>query len=392
MTDNAGGPVSDSRIIDAGSFRDAFGESLSTTLDLSTWPPGGDLVALYHQLEEELSIATSDELGHMDAIRQSVLPRIGKRPGAPEGAGYYRLTLEEIQRAHRSMLFNGGVEAVRATVAAHETLALTLTQLGVSLVSYHGDRGTWGHRMFRRDLRSSPGTIEEMAVRVIRERQAGAMEDERAEQRLSILARRGILAYVERSILLDEGRAPWRMGAGHPIPFELLTGAGSMELATRSTELLLRMITHQPRFVFVAPQTRERGLLTVGNALAPLEYVVFDNVLDRLRALTDRSHYTVKEKHIVDDFVAIAGPEILVGIYRASEIGQPRVFYGHRDHIHEAALLAIADSVLHEHRAFPLLLDLGEQVCRGMFPPAEITGLSQQAHIDAGLPLSYVSD
>ncbi|HEV2528989.1 MAG TPA: hypothetical protein VGT61_11135 [Thermomicrobiales bacterium] len=387
------GPIlADTQLIGAEAFRDTFGESLDAALDLSTWPPGGDLVALYHQLEEELAVASRDELSHMDAIRRSVLPRIARRPGAPDGMGFFRFSLDDIRGAHRSLLFNGGVEAVRATVVAHETLALTVTQLGISLVSYHGDRGTWGHRLFRRDLRSSPGTVEQQAVRLIQQRQAGAADEGLAEQRMSMLARRGILAYAERSVLLNESSAPWRLGAGNPVPFELLTGAGSMELATRSTELLQRLVQDHGRFVFVSPQSRERGLLTVGNALAPLEYVVLDNMLARMRALTERSHFTAHEKGIVDEFVAEIGPEIVMGIYRASEIGQPRIFYGHRERIHEAALIAIADSVLHEHRAFPLLLDLAEQVCRGMFPPAEITGISQQAHIDSGLPLNYVSD
>ena len=390
--DGPGTRSGDSELIGADSFQDAFGESLDAALDLSTWPPGGDLVALYSQLEEELSVASREERSHMDAIRRSVLPRIARRPGAPDGTGFFRCSLDDIRGAHRSMLFNGGVEAVRSTVAAHETLALTVTQLGISLVSYHGDRGTWGHRLFRRDLRSSPGTVEDQAVRIITERQAGAADDGLAEQRLSMLARRGILAYAERSVLLDEGRAPWRLGAGNPVPFELLTGAGSMELATKSTDLLRRLVRDHRAFVFVAPQSRERGLLTVGSALAPLEYVVLDNTLARMRALTDRSHFTHREKGTVDEFVAEVGPEILMGVYRASEIGQPRIFFGHREHIHEAALVAIADSVLHEHRAFPLLLDLAEQVCRGMFPPAEIAGISQYAHIDSGLPLSYLTD
>jgi hypothetical protein len=384
--------LQDADLIDPEAFRRSFGETLASALDRGTWPPGGDMVALYHRLEEELAEASQDEQGHMDAIRRSVLPRIAARPGAPEGVGHFAVTLDDVRRAHRSMLFNGGVEAVRSTVAAHETLALTLTQLGVSLVSYDGDRGSWGHRMFRRDLRSSPGTVEQLAVQVIQRRQAGAADEGAAEQRLSRLARRGILAFVERSILLDEGRAPWRLGAGTPVPFELLTGAGSMELAARSADLLDRLVRQHRRFVFVAPQSHERGLLTVGSALAPLEYVVVDDLLARMRALTERARFTTREQAKVDGFVAETGPEILMGIYRASEIGQPRVFYGHREHIHEAALIAIADSVLHEHRAFPLLLDLAEQVCRGMFPSSEITGLSQQAHIDSGLPLSYAVD
>ena len=386
------GPLADGELIDDADFRRAFNEPLAETLDLATWPRGGDMVALYHQLEREISAATRDEQSHVDAIRRTVLPGIAARPGRPDEAGIYRLSLDELRQAHQTILFNGGVEACRGTVASHDTLALTVTQLGVSLVTYQGDRGTWGHRLFRRDLRFSAGEVEDLALSVIWRRQAGAAEDSAAERRLSTLARRGILSYAERSALTDQATSPWRLGSGNPIPYELITGGGSMELAQRSIELLDRLINGHRRFVFVSPDTRERGLLTIGHALRPLEYAIVDDGLLRLRSLVERAHYTRRERDLIESFAVETGPTLRVGVYRASEIGPPRLFHGHQDHIHQAALVAIADSVLHEHRAFPMLLDLAEQVCRGMFPASELADTTRLAYLDAGAHPRYGLD
>ena len=390
--DGPDGPMVDNELIDDAAFRQAFNESLAQTLDMATWPRGGDMIALYHQLEREIDSAARDEESHVDEIRRTVLPRLSQRPGRPEEAGVYHLTLNDLRRAHQTILFNGGVEACRGTVAAHDTLALTVTQLGVSLVNYQGDRGTWGHRLFRRDLRFSAGEVEDIALRVIRQRQAGAAEDSVAERRLTQLARRGILSYAERSALTDQATAPWRLGSGNPIPYEMITGGGSMELVLRSVDLLDRLINTHRRFVFVSPETRERGLMTIGHALKPLEYAILDNGLPRLRSLVERAHYTRRERGRIETFIAETGPMLRLGVYRASEIGPPRLFYGHQGHIHEAALVAIADSVLHEHRAFPMLLDLAEQVCRSMFPASELAETSRLAYLDAGAHPRYGLD
>src|SRR5205814_9408774 len=83
---------------------------------------------------------------------------------------------------------------------------------------------------------------------------------------MSELARRGIMTFGERKILLDKATAEWRLGHGAPIPYELLTGSGSMRLLEASLDVLRRMIEFE-RFVFVPSAPGERGLLTLGNAL-----------------------------------------------------------------------------------------------------------------------------
>ena len=375
----------DAAFVDPRTFEQAFGEPLDDLLDLHSWPTGGDMLSLYHQLEREIRVASDDERRMLEGVRRSVLPMIRDRPGHPDAAGIYHVSVDDIRRVHETVLFNGGVEACRGTVASHDTLALTITQLGVTLVNYQGDRGTWGHRLLRRDLRMTRGSVEDLAMAVIRQRQRDATGGDETERQLTVLARRGVLAYAERAALVDQSTAPWRMGAGQPVLFELITGGGSMQLAQRSVALLRRLLLEHRRFVYVAPQSTERGLLTIGAALRPLEYAVIDTSLARLRSLVESAGYTRNDRQAVDHFVAEAGPQLLIGVYRASEIGPPRVFYGHAEHIHEAALIAIADSVLHEHRGYPLLLDLAEHVCRSTFPPGDLSDVSDQAWLSAGV-------
>src|SRR5438045_9656431 len=96
-------------------FRAAFGESLQRTLDLSTWPPGGDLAPVYERLIAEVADAVRQEERVRDPFRREVFPRIVQRPAAPKGAGLYRAKPSTIERVHRGLLFRGAVEACNGT-------------------------------------------------------------------------------------------------------------------------------------------------------------------------------------------------------------------------------------------------------------------------------------
>jgi hypothetical protein len=68
------------------------------------------------------------------------------------------------------------------------------------------------------------------------------------------------------------------------------------------------------------------------------------------------------------------------------------VFYAHKDHAHVAARIALADSVFHAHRGFPLLLDLADRVCAGSFPGDSLRGPLDVAYAEAGEPLRYLAE
>src|SRR2546421_5568968 len=383
--------------LSADEFEAAHGERLSQALDLGTWTPGADLAAMYARLEREVAQAVRKETEYQKLIRTKVFPLLRNREGAPPGSGVYRVTLERVEEVHQKLLFNGAVEACDGTVASHDTLPVTITQIGVCVVSYRGDQGSWVHRIYRRDLRTSSAknpVVETLEI-LERRRQRGAVGHNSARDRLTDLARRGIMAYAERAVLLDRSSAEWRMGHGNPTPYELVTGSGMVELVQASLELMRRFVLVHKRFVFIPSAPSARELLTIGNALKPLEYAIIDSNRESLERIAG-GHYRGEGwgevGQAVDDFVEECGPKIVIGMYRASRLAPAQMFYAHVDHAHEAALIALADSVLQEHRGFPMLIDLADGVCRTSFGADTFTASTQLAYAHAGEPFRYFSE
>jgi hypothetical protein len=378
--------------IGADEFTAAYGEPLARTLDLATWRPGEDIAELYARLDREVAEALAQGDRTRDGVRRVVLPQIAGRAGAPRGAGLYQATARHLESQHQGLLFAGEVEACDGTMVPHETLALSITAIGVVLVSYRGDLGTWGHRLFRRDLRAaSPDSLRDTLDLLNRRRRRTGVDAEDRRDTLSELGRRGIMAYAERAILLDRSTAAWRMGHGNPTPYELLTGSGSMELLTRGLELLGRLIEYE-RWVFVPSAPADRALLTIGDALGPLEYAIVDTAQEAMRAIVDHGHYGKVYYDRAAAFVAEYGPKIVRGVFRASEAAPPYLFYAHAERAHEAALLAMADAALQEHRGFPLLIDLADTVAGHTFSPGATLGLVRAAYADGGEPYRHLTE
>jgi hypothetical protein len=68
------------------------------------------------------------------------------------------------------------------------------------------------------------------------------------------------------------------------------------------------------------------------------------------------------------------------------------MFFAHRDHADVAAHIVLADSVLQAHRGFPLLIDLADNVCRGVFGAETLTGPVSAAYVGANAPWRYLSE
>jgi hypothetical protein len=398
ITDASGSPPPEA--IGTDEVEVAFGEKLTEMLDLSTWSPGEDLASAYGRLEEEIHQALQQENRTRERVREIVFPQISERPGAPPNAGVYggeaNRTVEHVERVHNGLLFNGGVEACDGTSVVHDTLPITITQIGVTLVSYRGDQGSWVHRLYRRDLRVSGIDPVDETLKILERRHERAGFDMSSRRdTLSDLGRRGIMAYAERAVLLHKSNAPWRMGHGNPTPYELLTGSGMAELLESSLDLLYDLIVGHQRFVFVPSAPGERMLLTIGQALRPLEYAIVDTMKERIERVAG-GHYRGGEWDTlageVETFAREVGPQIVVGVYRASEMAPPQLFYAHADHAHEAALIAMADSVMQEHRGFPMLVDLADTVCRSTFGADSFAASTQLAYAEAGEPFRYLTE
>ena len=378
--------------VDSDEFSRAFGESLERILDPESWTAAADLSNTYARLEQEVRVSVDQERRLRSTLRETLLPRVEAAGLAGPNSGVYRVTLEQIGRIHSGLLLNGNVEGCDGIAMTHDTLAMSFIQIGVCLVSYDGDQQTWSQRMFRRDCRADGAdALSELIDVLDRRRSLG----EGGRDRVSRLARLGIQAYAQRLFLARRSNALWKMCQGSPAPFELLTGAGLLSpgpdgmtypLMEAGVEILREMLLDHQRFVFVPKRYQDRAMLTIGRALAPLEFAIIDTVGDQIEAIERTGHYDDNQRAVAARFREDVGDVVVRGVIRASGIGPPRVFYAHRDHAHMAALIAMADSVLQEQRSYPVLLDLAETVCRTTFGIDSFAPQLRIAYTDAGEP------
>jgi hypothetical protein len=335
-------PLADSADISARAFRDSFGEELRQLLDVSAWETGWDLTREYARIEREVGEALRNESEVQRRTREHLFPRLVER-----GGGVFACRSDVIRAIHEGLLFRGGVEACDGTVQVHDTLPLTIYQIGVSLVSYRGNQGTWHQRLFRRDLRQQLGDCFEELTRLLEHRsRRAALNHGTASDRLGELARKTIMDYAERAILLRRAEAPWLMGHGNPITYELLTGGGILELMIAGTKVLRELIHGHPKFVFVASEPRELLLLTIGQALMPGQYALVWTLDVPLRHWLHQRRFAVdvggKVPWDEDDFLPAAewiprfldeiASQVVVGVYRASAAAPAHLFYAHRQH------------------------------------------------------------
>ncbi|MGL4550773.1 MAG: hypothetical protein ACRC33_06265, partial [Gemmataceae bacterium] len=254
-----------------------------------------------------------------------------------------------------------------------------------------------------RDLRRG-GDPREAVVALLARRERRAGSHPGAADPLSDLARRGVMTYMERYVLTHAATAPWRMGHGSPAPMELV-GTGYTDLVIRSIRLIRQLVAHG-RFVFVSSEQSNYALFTVGQALRPLEYAVI-GTLDDYPGLDleewrpahpaqedlrwDEGDATPTEaREWVRRFRDEVASEVVYGLYRATRLGPPQVFYAHRDHVHVAARVALADSVLMEERGFPMLIDMADRTCKAFF--SGLHEMADAAYADAGAPFCFRSE
>src|SRR5262249_24460045 len=154
-------------------------------------------------------------------------------------AGYWPVPLEEIQSVHRGLLFNGATDCCDGTMQQYDSLALTIYQIGVCLVSYAGNRGSWSTQLFLRDLHQTPGdpVTETVALLEARAHRGGLNQPDRRDG-LSELAERAVMSYAEMAALVDHSQTLWKLGHGSPAPYQLLSGAGNPDVMIRSVRLL----------------------------------------------------------------------------------------------------------------------------------------------------------
>jgi hypothetical protein len=378
-------------------FQEVFGEDIRHTLDLRTWRIGTDVGQEYRRIEREVRAAVEHETGLQKHIREKLFPRIKNQPNAPKNAGVHSADQKVIEKIHSDLLFRGGMEVCDATIEVHETLPLTIYQMGVTLVSYQGDQGAWGQRLFQHDLRKGCANPVDEAIAILERRShRNGSHDTFGE-----LARKTILAYAERAILHRESKAPWVMGVGNPVPYELLTGGNNLELMVAATTVIRELVEQRQKFVFVARDPRDYLLLTIAQALRPLEFAIVKTLDEDLEDWLHQRRFAastspgltwddevITPAEWIPRFTKRVASKIVVGLFRASEMAPAQIFYAHEDHADFAAHMVLADSVLQEHRGVPMLTDIARHVCVTVFGDS-LAALAASAYAAAGVPWRY---
>ena len=132
-------PPDDNFLVANDDYKAATGESIERTLDLTTWQTGVDLGALYQRLEAEVGPALEQERRVQNVVRSEIFPLLRQAPDAPTEAGVHQAKAADLEDVHRKVLFSGQLDTCDGTTATHDTLLLTVTQIGVCLISYQGN-------------------------------------------------------------------------------------------------------------------------------------------------------------------------------------------------------------------------------------------------------------
>lgn len=378
-------------------FEREFGTNLQDLLDVSKWETGQNLSQVYGDLEAQVGQAIAQEKKLVPLLRSKIFPEIADRTrrGAPAFAGVHTVSLDALKKIHAGTLFCGDVQACDGTYNLHDNHVLTASRIGVCLINYSGDQGTWEQRLYRRDLRGAPADrLEEVyALLEARERRSAIGRND-GEDRLTELGTRGLMTYAERAILAHQATAPWRMGQGQPAPYEILTGSGKIDVVQAGLSILRKLILDHKKFVFVPSEPRHRGLLTLGFALRPLEFAIVNTLEGHIEDIVERGHLRGKRREDAEDFVREVGRKVAVGIYRASNYAPPHMFYAPAEPelCAQAAAIAMADSVLQPHRGFPLLLEMADRFCKSAFNQSEFDGTIGAAFAAHGGPMTYFTE
>lgn len=387
-------------------FQRCFGEPLDNVLNLATWHAGEDLARVYTHLGDMIALAVRAEKSHEARVRTHVVEKLRTFKGTPPEAGYWPVTPDEVRDTHNGLLFNGGTDCCDGTVDVHDSLALTIYQIGVCLVSYAGNRGQWSQRLYRRDLHEEhPDPVAETIALLEARAVRGGLNQPDRRDGLSELAKRAVMSYAEAAVLVEHSTAKWKMGHGSPAPYQLLSGAGNPDIMIRSVRLLRRLIEGHKRFVFVASEPGDRLYLSIGQALRPCEYAIVGSLDQRIERFVGDLQFSgcVTVDDTWDDkplspelwatrFLDEVAPQVLVGVYRASMLAPPQMFYAHRDHVHTAARIAIADSVLLGDRGFPALIDLADRTCKSVYGGGSLRDIAAAAYARAGVGVRYGSE
>jgi hypothetical protein len=386
------GAESDS-IVASSEIENALVQTIATALDFANWEQSGGFAAL-NKAQEYLKRSIREQERVLIKVRKHLLSALRSFPDAPDSAGVYRVSENQLRIARRSVLLPGKLVAARGASVGHDSLVASLVSVGICLIRYDGKMRSWRTIFLRHDcdVRSSNPVDEILAVLDRRARRSSAGPGASGQDSISRLMRRAFQSAAERKSLLEQNGSGWCMGYGLPAPYELLTGSGSMDLIEAALPVLESLLLGEKRWIFVPDSLSNRAYATLAAALHPGELVIIQKAKSTLDAIVERGHYESGYQAKVRQFVKRAGEEIIIGGFRATRFSSPQLFFAHAEHALQAGLIAMADAALQPHRGFPLLLELAGISAKVGLGIEAFQGMIESTYASAGAANSYSDD
>lgn len=381
-------------------FDKGLHETIDSALNVASWTSGDRMGELEERLEREVEMAMVNEAEMAPRVIKIIEENIGNAVDACRESGIHAVAPEDISKTCRTILFNGLIEACDGTRVTYDTLPISVIQIGLCMTSYldDGEPLSVGHRLFRHDMVRSNGNAADEVLAFIQSRSRKSKPDD--NRGISDMLVRAIMAYGERFLLTEKSKKPWRMGHGTPMPYEMITGSGQGKIIELSLDLFPKLLAEHKKFVFVPSDTSDAEIKTIANALRPLQYAVLTNtkyMINRCIDYVDEGNltesYRGKYRNYKQGLRGLSedvASKVVIGVYKASSFSPGSIFYAHEDYVHEAALIAMADSALQEHRGFPNLIDIADRLCRGTFEPSAIAASVGAVFAAKGEPFRYL--
>ncbi len=367
----------------------ALGLTVAKALDLNDWDEKGGLENLFTSVDTHITSAVRRENYLRTQVRNEVLGILETFPDAPEEAGVYSISDNQLRDAYRHILLRGEVTAVDGASQGHDSLVATLVTIGVSLIRYDGNLNTWKSTFFKHDYDiKNLEPLEE--VRRVLNRRAQQHEDSNdllTSDLLNSLLRRGFMAAAERKALLQKTATQWRFGHGLPIPLEILVG--TTDLIDEMLPLLDQLLLQENRWVFLPSHLAGKAFTTLANALDIQEVGIFQKGKALFANMLKIAHLPLLYRDRIEEFAEEVGQKIVVGGFRATSHAPGQIFIAHAEHAISAGILALADAALQPFRGFPLLLELAGLSAKMALGVDAFRGIVESAYVKAGAANLY---
>ena len=295
---------------------------------------------------------------------------------------------ESVLRESQDTFRSGIIAASDGTISPVPLLAGSKIQIGIVIVTNHGNVVDLVTRVFEAELSSGAKTAREYFSNL------------RKSRTISNLVSRAIMMFGERKLLLEQN-VNWRFIHGELIPHELKTGAGKPSKNLPPTFELIHKYIASKNFIAVTEASEDIDILNAAILLQPGEYIVIRSLEDSLNTFLvgdseigqAAANFAEPDKKRFREFIKSAGPQVAVVLVKAGP--KPFILECHEERIEEAVAMFLTDALWVKGlptdgtgfttRGFPFHIDLADHVARTLFKSSDFRSLVESRLYELGI-------